>query len=139
MGTATAGYAFAGDANHRGCSGSDTFDITTADTTTVVTFEPGPYTYTGSEFTATAVVTGGGGLSQAVPVVLSGDCTNVTVMNGCTGTATFAGNATYDGSSDSASITITQASQTIDFDFVADTTVSAGTSSWSPPRVRPWA
>ena len=120
VGTATASYTFAGDANHTGSSGSDTFDITTAATTTVVTFEPGPYTYTGSEFTATAVVTGGGGLNQAVPVVLSGDCTNVTVTDGCTATATFAGDATYDGSSDSQSITITQASQTIDFHFDAD-------------------
>jgi hypothetical protein len=127
VGTATAAYTFAGDANHTGSSDSTTFEITTADSTTVVTFEAGPYTYAGSEFTATAVVTGGGGLDQAVPVVLSGDCTNVTATDGCTATATFAGNNTYNGSSDSQSITIAQANQTIDFQFDADDSEYAGT------------
>ena len=49
-------------------------------------------------FTATAWVTGPGGLDQAVtPVVYGGDCTNVTVAKGCWATATFAGDATHLG------------------------------------------
>ncbi len=84
-----------------------------APSTTTVTFEAGPYVYRGTAFTATATVTGSGGLNESVPVVYSGDCTNVTVANGCTATATFAGDATHTGSSDSKSITITKATATI--------------------------
>ncbi len=81
--------------------------------TTVVTFEAGPYVYRGTPFTATAWATGPGGLHVSVPVVYSGDCTNVTVTGGCTATATFAGDTTHSGSSDSKSITITKASLTV--------------------------
>src|SRR5207253_3356802 len=58
-----------------------TYTITQAASTTVVTFEAGPYVYRATAFTATATVTGVGGLNQSVPVVYSGDCTNVTVAN----------------------------------------------------------
>ncbi len=126
VGTATASYTYAGDANHAGSSDSTTFDIVDSASTTVVTWETGPYVYTGSAFTATAEVTGAGGLNESVTVVYSGDCTNVTVPNGCTATATFAGDAGHAGSSDSQSITITQAPQTITFDFVGDKTVGEG-------------
>ena len=80
---------------------------------TVVTFETGPYTYRGTAFTATAVVTGAGRLDQSVPVVYGGDCTNVTVANGCWATATFAGDATHFGSTDTKYITITKAASTV--------------------------
>jgi hypothetical protein len=73
--------------------------------TTTVTFEPGPYTYRGTPFTAAAVATGSGGLNVPVDVVMSGDCTNVT-PGGCTATATFHGNATHAGSSATQTITI---------------------------------
>ena len=73
----------------------------------MVTFEAGPYMYRGTAFTATANVTGVGGLNQTVAVVYSGDCTNVTSMNGCTATANFAGDANHTSSSDTKSITIT--------------------------------
>ena len=109
VGTATASYSYAGDVNHDPSSDSATFEITQATSTTVVTFEPGPYTYRGIAFTATAVVTGADGLSQPVAVVLSGDCVNVTTADGCTATATFAGDANHSGSTDSRSITITRA------------------------------
>jgi uncharacterized membrane protein len=106
----TATATFGGDQNHAGSSDSKSITITQAPSTTVVTFEAGPYTYRGTPFTATAVVTGVGGLNQSVVVVYSGDCTNVTVTNGCTATATFAGDTNHLGSSDSKSITITKAS-----------------------------
>jgi hypothetical protein len=83
--------------------------ITKASSSVVVTFETGPYTYRGSAFTATANVTGAGGFNQSVGVVYSGDCVNVTSSNGCTATATFAGDANHNGSSDTKSITINKA------------------------------
>ncbi len=116
--TATATYA--GDPNHLGSTDSKSITITKASSTTVVTFEAGPYVYHATAFTATATVTGVGGLNQSVPVVYSGDCTNVTAANGCTATATYAGDTNHNGSSDSKSITITQAA--------TSTTVVAGTT-----------
>src|SRR5918996_107757 len=108
----TATASFAGDTNHNGSNDSKSITIEKASSTTVVTFETGPYTYRGTAFTATAVVTGVGGLNQPVAVVYSGDCINVTGANGCTATATFAGNTNHNGSSDSKSITIEKASST---------------------------
>src|SRR5450759_3413268 len=52
------------------------FAITAAASSTVVTFEAGPYVYRGTTFGATAVVTGAGGFSQSVTVSYSGDCIN---------------------------------------------------------------
>lgn len=104
----TASYTYAGDDNYTGSSGSATINISQASSVTTVTFETGPYTYRGSAFTATAVVTGAG-LNQSVPVVQTGDCTNVTTPNGCTATAIFGGDANHTGSSDSKTITIGKA------------------------------
>ena len=60
-GTATASYSYAGDANHETSSDSKTFVIGKALTTTVVTINGGPFTYTGSAITpATVTVTGAG-------------------------------------------------------------------------------
>ncbi|MGA2489245.1 MAG: choice-of-anchor Q domain-containing protein, partial [Anaerolineales bacterium] len=87
------------------------YETTTSNTT--VTFESGPYTYRGTAFTATAHVTGAGGLSQNLPVTYKGDCKNVTVTNGCTASASFPGDANHTSSSNSASITITRASLTV--------------------------
>jgi hypothetical protein len=42
-----------------------------------------------------------------VTVAYTGDCTNVTSANGCTATASFAGDTNHNGSNDSKSITIT--------------------------------
>jgi hypothetical protein len=113
-GSYSAAAAFAGDGNHTGSGDSKTFTIALAPSTTVVTFEPGPYVYRGSAFTATAIVTGAGGLNQGVtPVVYTGDCTNVTAANGCTALVAFAGDANHVGSMDAKSITIAKADQTI--------------------------
>src|SRR5207237_37407 len=63
-GTATASYSYAGDANHFGSSDSQNFAIGKASSTTVVTINGGPFTYTGSAQTpATVSVTGAGSLS----------------------------------------------------------------------------
>src|SRR5438876_978310 len=111
-GTATASHTFAGDANHTGSSDSKTFTIGQASSTTVVSFEAGPYTYRGSAFTATVAVTGAGGLSLTPAPSYSGDCTNVTGPNGCTASYTWTPDANHTGSSDSKSITLTQATST---------------------------
>ena len=87
--------------------------IARAGSTTVVAFETGPYVYRGSEFGATDLVTGVGGLNASVPVVLSGDCTNVSVADGCIATATYPGDPNHAGSSDSQSITVLKANATI--------------------------
>ncbi len=105
-GTATASAGYAGDDNHEASSDSETFTIDKAPSSTVVTFEAGPYIYRGTSFAATALATGVGGLSIAVAVDYSGDCTNVTIAGGCTASATFAGDLNHYGSGDSKSITI---------------------------------
>ncbi|HXT23717.1 MAG TPA: kelch repeat-containing protein [Candidatus Eisenbacteria bacterium] len=89
------------------------FTIDKATSTTTMTFEPGPYVYRGTAFTATATVAGAGGLNAAVaPVSYSGDCVNVTAP-GCTGTATYPGDGNHIGSTGNASIAITPAAPTI--------------------------
>jgi hypothetical protein len=79
-----------------------------AATITTVTFEPGPYVYRGTPFTATATVTGPGGLTQPLSVTYGGDCTIPTSANGCTASASYAGTAIYLPSAASQSITILQ-------------------------------
>ena len=73
-------------------------------------------------------MTGVGGLNQAVAVVYSGDCTNVTSMNGCTATANFAGDANHTSSSDTKSITIEKASSTTAVVFEAGPYTYRGTA-----------
>jgi len=86
--------------------------IAKASSMTTVTFENGPYVYRGTAFTASAQVVGAGGLATSVAITYSGDCANVTVANGCTATATYAGDPDHFGSSDTKSVTITQAPST---------------------------
>jgi hypothetical protein len=109
----TATATFDGDANHEGSSDTKSVTITKASSTTTVSFEPGPYVFRGSAFTATATVTGAGGLNQSPAVPYSGDCLNVTGSNGCTAAANYPGDPNHDGSSDSKSITIAKANATI--------------------------
>jgi hypothetical protein len=86
-GTASANASFAGDDNHTGSTGSATFIIDKAPTTTAVTC-PVSSVYTGLAIElCTASVTGAGGLLQSLAVSYSAN-TNV-------GTATA--NASYDG------------------------------------------
>jgi hypothetical protein len=105
-GAATASATYGESANYKGSSDSKMFQILKAASTTLVTFEPGPYVFRGTPYTATAQATGAGGLNESVPVVYSGNCTLVTTPNGCTATATYAESANHLGSTDTKSITI---------------------------------
>src|SRR5439155_7832093 len=65
-GTATARYTYAARGTPDPSSDSETFVIAKAASTTVVTINGGPFTYTGSAITpATVAVTGAGGLDLA--------------------------------------------------------------------------
>src|SRR5205814_1257367 len=123
--TATATYA--GDQNHDGSTNAKSVTLTKASSSTVVTFEAGPYVYRGTAFTATAAVTGVGGLNQAVAVVYRGEGTNVTV-GGWTATATYAGDQNHDGSTDAKSVTLTKASSSTVVTFEAGPYVYRGTA-----------
>jgi hypothetical protein len=92
--------------NYNNANGTAAITIDKAPTTTTVTFEPGPYIFRFTPFTATAQATGAGGLSLPLPVGYTGNCTYVTIPNGCTATATYAGDPNHLGSSDTKSITI---------------------------------
>ncbi|CAN5449839.1 hypothetical protein BH10ACI3_BH10ACI3_26490 [soil metagenome] len=111
-GPVTASASYPGDMNHTPSDGNAGFTIDQATTTTTVTFEGGPYVYRGIAFTASAEVTGIGLQGFMVPatVTYSGDCTNVTISNGCSANASYAGDANHAGSIGSGSITITQKS-----------------------------
>ena len=106
-GTATASAVYTGDANHTGSSGSKTFTIDKASSTTTVTCEAGPFTYTGSAQTpCTAGVTGAGGLSKVLTVDYAGN----TDAGTATASAAYAGDANHTGSSGSKTFTIDKAS-----------------------------
>jgi hypothetical protein len=77
-----------GDANHQASMGSTTFTIARGSSALTVTCAAGPFYYTGSPITpCTAIVTGVGGLSQALPVNYSNN----------TGVGTVMANAAYAG------------------------------------------
>ena len=108
VGTATASYTFAGDANHTGSSDSDHLRHHRPRSTTVVTC-PASVVYDGSAQTpCTVSVTGAGGLSLSP--------TPIYTLNTDVGTATadytYAGDANHTGSSDSTTFDITQATST---------------------------
>ena len=63
MGTASASYTYAGDDNHDGSNGSDTFAIAKASSSTVVTCTPDSVTYTGSAQEICSVAVSGANLS----------------------------------------------------------------------------
>src|ERR1035437_3819927 len=115
--------------NNNDDSGSVPIVLTQAGSTTVVTFESVPYVYRGTAFTATAAVTGAGGLSTSVPVVISGDCTNVTTTDGCTATATYPGDLNHITSTDAKSITITALGLTVSGITAANKPYDGGTTA----------
>jgi hypothetical protein len=107
-GTASASYTYAGDANHLSSTGSTTFTIERASSTTKVSC-PTNITYTGSLLTpCTVSVTGAGGLSKSPDAIYADN------RDAGTGSASYAypGDANHDGSSDSATFTIDKASST---------------------------
>jgi hypothetical protein len=108
-------YSIAATVNGTGLSNFDisnnggTYNIGKAPTTVTVTFEPGPYAYRGSAFSATARVTGAGGLEQSISLVdYSGDCLNVIGANGCAASAEYSESANHLGSDSAARITISK-------------------------------
>ncbi|HEY2015817.1 MAG TPA: YDG domain-containing protein [Bryobacteraceae bacterium] len=116
----TATGTYAGDANHNGSSNTATISITKAGSSVTVT--GGTFTYDGSSHTATgSATTTSGALTQpaTVTIAYNGSCTSapVTVSDGssCTATGTYAGDANHNGSSNTATITISIASQAIVF------------------------
>jgi hypothetical protein len=102
-GTATASASYAGDANHLGSNDSEDFMIDRASSTTTVTCAAGPFYFTGSPITpCSAVVTGVGGLNQALTVNYS----NNTAVGTATASANYGGDANHYGSSDSKNFSI---------------------------------
>jgi len=105
VGTATASYNFAGDANHNGSNDSKTFTIEKAASVTSVTC-PASVTYNGAAQTpCTATVTGIGGLNDSLTV----SYTNNINAGTASASASFAGDANHNGSSDSKTFTIEKA------------------------------
>ena len=101
-GTATASYAFEGNANYEGSSGQATFEIVPAISTVTVSC-PASVTYDGTAQTpCTATVTGAGGLNLT-PVLIY---TNNINAGTASASYTFAADANYAGSTGSASFTI---------------------------------
>jgi hypothetical protein len=107
-GVATANANYPGDANHDPSTGSSTFEITKASSTTTVNC-PASQTYSGSAIEpCTASYSGAGGLSGTLTPTYSDNINSGTA----TATATYAGDANHQGSTRSASFTITRASTT---------------------------
>ena len=103
-GAATASATYAGDANHTGSTGSATFQIAVASSSTVVTC-PASVTYDGTaQAPCTAAVTGAGGLSESLSVNYVNNVHVGTAM----ASATFAGDANHAGSSASKTFAITR-------------------------------
>jgi hypothetical protein len=106
----TANWSFSGNTNYNSDSGTAAIVINKADTTTTVSCDAGPFTYTGSAQTpCSASVSGPGSLNQAVTPVTYTDNTNAGTA---TASATYAGTANYNGSSDSENFTIGKADTT---------------------------
>jgi hypothetical protein len=106
-GTATASASYAGDANHAGDNGSETFAIAKAPSTVAVSCTAGPFTYSGSPHTpCSGNVTGAGGLDQSLPVSYSDNVGAGTA----TASASYAGDANHLGDSASKTFTIDKAS-----------------------------
>lgn len=136
----TATGTYAGDANHNGSSNTATVIITKASSSVTVT--GGTYTYDGNAHAAIASAgTTAGVLTQPATVVItySGSCTTapttVSETSNCTATGTYGGDDNHNGSSNSATIKINAASQTITFTafsvagFAPGGTVTFSTSS----------
>ena len=90
--------------------------------TTTVSFGAGPFTYTGSAFTAIASVSPSGDAT----ITYSGDCINA--GNTCTATASYDGDATHLANSATASITIDPVQTTTSVSFGGASFVYSGSA-----------
>ena len=108
----TVSYTYAGDRNHEGSSGSVTYTIAKAPSTTTVTASDA--TYDGNPHGGTAVATGVGGLNQSLTLTYSGHNTTVygssesapTAAGDYMAAASFAGDANHLASTNSRDFTI---------------------------------
>ncbi|MCL6261710.1 hypothetical protein M3O96_21625, partial [Aquiflexum sp. TKW24L] len=108
-GTATASYSYPGDANYLPSNDSKDFTIGKATTTTVVTINGGPFTYTGSAIEpATVSVTGAGGLN----LTPTADYANNINAGTATASYSYPGDDNYLPSNDSKDFTIGKATTT---------------------------
>jgi hypothetical protein len=139
-GTASASASFGGDANHDGSSGSATFTISKASSTTVVTASNA--TYDGQSHGATATATGAGDLSTAVTAInytgttaagaAYSSSTAPTDAGTYVATATFAGDDDHTASTGTANFSIAKATPTVTAtggSFTYDGTAHAGSGS----------
>jgi hypothetical protein len=102
-------WTFAGAANYNNTSGVVNDAIAKASSTTVVTINGSPFTYTGvAQTPATVSVTGAGALSLTPPA----SYLNNTNAGTATASYTYAGDANHTGSSDSKTFTIDKATTT---------------------------
>ena len=107
-GIATASATFAGDANHNGDTGTDDFTIDKAASVTTITC-PASVTYDGDvQEPCSAAATGAGGLNESVTV----DYTDNTNAGTAGASASYAGDANHNGSTDTESFTIAKAPTT---------------------------
>jgi hypothetical protein len=114
VGTATASYTYAGDANHTGSSDTKNFTIVKAPSTVTVTCG-GPYIYTGlAQAPCTAQATGAG--MSPVNVSASLVYANNTKAGAATATASWGGDANHTGNTGSGGFTITKATLTVTAD-----------------------
>ncbi|WP_035671471.1 T9SS type A sorting domain-containing protein [Flavobacterium sp. 83] len=104
-GTATASYAYAGDANHEASADSKTFEIGKAASATVVTINGGPFTYTGSAQTPATVSVTGANLNES----LTANYSNNTNAGTATASYAYAGDANHEASADSKTFEIGKA------------------------------
>lgn len=125
----TATGTYAGDANHLGSANTATITITKAGSSVTVT--GGTFVYNGLPHPATGVASTTGGtltLPATVVITYSGSCSSapISVADGasCTATGTYAGDANHTGSSNTGSIVITKAGQTISFTSMIVTATS---------------
>ncbi len=124
---ATASYTYAGDANHLESAQITTIVIDRAPSATTVTCTDSTYDATAQE-TCTATVTGVAGLSLT-PTVDYADNTSASIS--ASGSYSFAGDATHEGSSDTAYFTIAKASST------ATVTCGAGSVTYTGGALTP--
>ena len=109
VGTATASYTFAGDANHNGSNATQvTFTITKADSTTTVSC-PASVVYTGSAQTPCTVTVTGPGLTTMGTITY----TNNTNVGTASATYNYAGTANLSSSTGSANFAITKANSIV--------------------------
>ena len=106
-GTAHASASYAGDANHAASSGTQTFTIKKAPSTTAITCANTTYDGT-AQTPCSASVTGVGGLSTTATVTY----TTNTGAGTANATASFSGDSNHAASSDAATFTIEKAAST---------------------------